>query len=1013
IQTALDLADTGQKVYLLESSPSIGGNMARLDKTFPTNDCSMCILSPKVVECGRHLNIEVITWSRLEAVDGSAGDFTVRIRRRARYVDSSKCTGCGECVSVCPVEHPNEFDAGLGPRKAIFRPCPQAYPNVFVVDKQGYAPCRAGCPAGININAYVALTAKGKFDEALRVVLETVPMPGVLGRVCEHPCETYCARSTAGEPVAICAIKRFLADRARISRPFRDRPPQRLEPIAIIGSGPAGLAAARELARMGYRPTVFEASSRPGGMLAWAIPEYRLPRDVLEEEIRDILDEGVALKTNTRLGREITIRGLREEGFAAVVLAIGAQGGTKLGIPNENVEGVQDSLAFLRQVNSGTPPSVGQRVLVVGGGNSAMDAARTALRLGAKKVTVVYRRTRAEMPAIAEEVCAAEAEGVELVFLAAPLEVITGENGHARQVRCIRMCLGAPDTSGRRTPIPISGSEFTLPADTIIYAVGQKVLLPEDPDLADLKTRRDGTIVVNPADCSTTIAGIFAIGDAATGPRNVIEAIASGRRVALAVDCYLRGKPSPASLPGNRNFPDALWEKISSASGHAREKPSELTPDMRKKDFAEVVKGLTEDQVLKEADRCLRCAVCSECQLCNTACKAGAIVHMQEDSVEDIKVGAIVMTPGFEEYSARPLLHELGYHRYADVITSMEFERMLSASGPFGGHIRRPSDGREPGTIAFLQCVGSRDLACRNAYCSSVCCMYAIKQAVIAREHCPGLEATIFFMDVRAFGKDFDKYAERARREYGVRFLRSRVGEVVRLDGHISVRFSEESGVPTAREFDLVVLSVGLAPSPSHKDLARKLRLRLTRHGFVWTEPLNPVATSRPGVFVAGPASEPKDIPETVTQASAAACEVSRLLSDARYSLTRERQFPPERDVTTTPLRIGVFICQCGINIGGIVNVPELVQYAKLLPHVVYAEDNLYTCSQDTQTRIRDIILQKEINRVVVASCSPRTHEALFQQTLREAGLNPHLFVMANIRDQCSWPHMREPRTAT
>ncbi|NIA17065.1 MAG: FAD-dependent oxidoreductase, partial [Planctomycetes bacterium] len=261
IQASLDLAEAGQKVYLVEKSPAIGGYMARLDKTFPTNDCSMCILSPKIVEAGRHRNIELITLADVEKLQGSAGNFTVQIRRRARFIDIEKCTGCGECAQVCPITMPNEFDAGIGRRNAIFRPYPQAYPNAFVINKSGKSPCRIGCPAGININAYVALAAAGKYEEALETILETVPLPGVLGRVCDHPCENKCHLGTAGEPVSICAVKRFLADlrlAGSIANEPVKKPAQNLAKVAIIGSGPAGLTAARDLAKKGYRPAIFE-----------------------------------------------------------------------------------------------------------------------------------------------------------------------------------------------------------------------------------------------------------------------------------------------------------------------------------------------------------------------------------------------------------------------------------------------------------------------------------------------------------------------------------------------------------------------------------------------------------------------------------------------------------------------------------------------------------------------------------------------------------------------------------
>lgn len=402
------------------------------------------------------------------------------------------------------------------------------------------------------------------------------------------------------------------------------------------------------------------------------------------------------------------------------------------------------------------------------------------------------------------------------------------------------------------------------------------------------------------------------------------------------------------------------------------------------------------------------------CGICEKVCEAKAICYQDSDKLRTLEVGAIIAEPGFDPFVPD---HDygLGYASNPDVVTSMEFERILSASGPYGGHVVRPSDGKPPRRIAFLQCVGSRDVSCRSGYCSSVCCMYAVKEAIIAKEHQRSVAPTIFAMDVRAFGKDFDKFVERAKTEYGIAFRYARVSDVVRdqQTGENVVIFADESGALRQERFDLVVLSVGLKPSEQSKRLARALGARLNEFGFIWTEALRPLATSREGVYAAGAATGPRDIPETVIQASAAACESARLLASARNTLVSERVYPPERDITGEPVRIGVFVCHCGINIGGVVDVPAVKAYAATLPGVAYSDHNLYTCSQDTQKLIKQRIAEHRLNRVVVASCSPRTHEALFQETMKESGLNPYLFVMANIRDQCSWVHQNDPEGAT
>jgi len=403
------------------------------------------------------------------------------------------------------------------------------------------------------------------------------------------------------------------------------------------------------------------------------------------------------------------------------------------------------------------------------------------------------------------------------------------------------------------------------------------------------------------------------------------------------------------------------------------------------------------------------------CRACEKHCPAEAIDFTQEPRERYLNVGAIILAPGFDTFEAR-LKGEYGYGRYPNVLTSLDFERVLSASGPFQGHVQRPSDGKEPHKVAWIQCVGSRDASSGRDYCSSVCCMYATKQAIIAKEHVHTIEPTIFYMDLRAQGKGFDRYAEQAKDKYGARYVRSMISQVAEVPGSRNLLLGyidEESGEKREEEFDLVILSVGLRPNEASRRLAKVVGVELNRFGFVAHPPFDTVATSRPGVFVSGVFESPKDIPETVMQSSAAAAEAGRVIAAARGTMSEEKVYPPERDVSGEEPRVGVFVCHCGNNIAGVVNVAAVTEFAQGLPFVRHAEHNLFTCSTDTQEKITQVIKEQRLNRVIVASCSPRTHEGLFQNSLMEAGLNKYLFEMANIRDQCSWVHQNEPDKAT
>ena len=549
IQASLDLADAGFKVFLIEKKPAIGGFMAMLDKTFPTNDCSLCILSPKLVECGRHKDIEILTRSSVEGIDGEPGDFSLTVHKEPRFVDLEKCTSCGECAEKCPISIPNEYEQGLSFRKAIYKYYPQAIPNAWLIDKQGYPP-----------------------------------------------------------------------------------------------------------------------------------------------------------------------------------------------------------------------------------------------------------------------------------------------------------------------------------------------------------------------------------------------------------------------------------------------------------DF----KG------------------CVECRLCEKVCGVGAINFDDQPEDIEVKVGAVILTEGsavFQPY----IKEEYGYGRFVNVVTSLEYERILSASGPYNGHVVRPGDRQKPDKIAWIQCVGSRDQHVGNNYCSSVCCMYAVKEAIITKEHEPEIDASIFFIDMRAFGKDFDKYVDRSEKVHGVNYVRSRISEIVEdpETNDLLVRYETDDGELLEERFGMVILSVGFCPDQANREQLEKLGIELNQYGFCRTDYGEPVKCYRDGVFAAGSLNQPMAIPESVMQASAAASRAAALLHQSRGTRLADKEYPPEKDVSSEEPRIGIFVCHCGTNIAGYLDIDELTKFAAGLPGVIYADHPMYTCAQDSQKQMADLIREHDLNRVVVAACSPRTHEELFRETLREAGLNPYLFEMANIRDQCSWIHMTEKQSAT
>ena len=903
----------------------------------------------------------------------------------------------------------------MSERRAAFRRYPQAVPGAFSIEKHGTSPCKATCPAHISVQGYVALTAQGKYQEALKLIKEENPLPAICGRVCHHPCESACKRGELDEPVAIDSIKRFLAD-LDLSSETRFVPEikvKRDQKVAIVGSGPAGLSCSYYLALEGYQVTVFEKLPLLGGMLTVGIPSYRLPKNIIEAEIQVMRDMGVEFKTGVEIGKDFTISKLRDQGYRAFFMGIGAHECKALGLPGEDLEGVVPGVEYLRDINLGSKVSLGDRVAVIGGGNVAMDTARTALRNGSRKPVIVYRRSEKEMPANAEEIHECREEGIEIMTLTNPKRII-GENGRVKAIECLRMELGEPDASGRRRPVPIEGSEFIMEVDAVVPAIGQEsdwACLTEE---CACRLTDWGTMKIDPLTLQTHDADIFAGGDAVTGPKTVIEAIAAGKQAAISIGRYICGEDLSAGR-------EKEWQAVQEVSTEGYDKiPRALMPvvsaEVRTGNFEEVQQGFTEEQVRAEAERCLSCGGCSECYQCVEACLANAVIHEDTPRNMEINVGAIIAAPGFEPFNPSNF-DTYAYAKLPNVVTSMEFERTLSASGPTQGHLVRPSDHQEPKRIAWLQCVGSRDIQhCDHKYCSGVCCMYAIKEAVIAKEHSGGnLDASIFYMDIRTHGKDFERYYNRAKDQHGVRFIRSRVHTIDPVPGSddLALSYVTEDGIIQSEQFDMVVLSVGFETSDSAKELARRLDVKLNDNGFSETSSFSPVSSNRPGIFVCGSFQSPKDIPQSVMEASAAAAAAGGFLAPARGSMAREKVVPPQLNVIGERPRIGVFVCNCGINISGVVDVKAVRDYASSLPYVEYVTDNLYTCSQDTQAAMRGLIREHNLNRIVVAACTPRTHEPLFQETMAEAGLNKYLFEMANIRNQDSWVHNATPEQAT
>jgi NADPH-dependent glutamate synthase beta subunit-like oxidoreductase/formate hydrogenlyase subunit 6/NADH:ubiquinone oxidoreductase subunit I len=836
LKAALDCAND-EEVFFVLRTPNIGSFFSKLHLVEGKHPFD--ILSPLIEQIKENEKIHVFTNSVIERMKEEDHGFRVSIRRNPLRIDETKCDLCGECWKMCPVTSPDRCNGWLSNRNAIYTPEDALS---YAIERETPF-CQATCPVSLDIRGYAGFIADGKFKEAYDLIREKVPFPGVLGRVCTHPCEDLCKRGLVDESISIAKLKRFVADHVyeNYGEEIKPKyvPSTTGKKVAIIGAGPAGLSAAYDLKTFGYDVTVFEKLPVVGGMMAVGIPEYRLHRETLEREIEFVRGVGVEIVTGVEVDKDRFEELCRT--YDATFISVGAHVSGKLGISGEDLEGVIPGIDFLRALNLGKEVKIGTSVVVVGGGNVAIDAARSVLRLGSK-VFIVYRRSRAEMPASKEELESLEEEGIEIIFLANPTKILG--SSRVEKLECIRMELGPLDDTGRRRPVPVEGTEFVMDVDTVIPAIGQASDLKflegsgvDTPGGRRISTSENGR---------TTVAGIFAGGDAATGAKTVIEAIAAGKRAALSINEYLSGeKRADFKVKSEIDLVEREAREKSNLSRNyfpikdivlqKRVKMPKLQAEVRITNFEEEELGYDAKMAVEEAKRCLSCRKCIGCGICAEVCPQDAIVYDQTEEKTELKVEKLIFAADMEE-NVPP-----GECMYSNVVTQIEFERMLSESGPYGGIIMRPFDGDIPREIAFIHVLDADE-----DECSPLAFEFLVQEAKSAKER--DVDSCIFAREL--YGGTGDIKSIKIQN-----ITVTEMEETKNLKLQYVVEGEKEE---KEKEFDMVVLSVGFSLPEYVKKRGEFVGIKPEEmKSRMWGKPgkglveVEIVKTDKEGVFIA------------------------------------------------------------------------------------------------------------------------------------------------------------------